>query len=95
MRLRPTEVKAVAALLDSPADDVTDLARTVIQTLDEMRAARDVYVILLHNPGVGIVAFGTFDTRKQAERFMQKEVGAATEGARAGIRKLIKEWGEE
>lgn len=35
--MRPTEVKRVVALLDDEASDVTDLAKAVIKTLDEMR----------------------------------------------------------
>ena len=43
--MRPTEVKRVVALLDDEASDVTDLAKAVIKTLDEMRRDYDQWSI--------------------------------------------------
>lgn len=66
-RIRPTEVKAVAALLNEPADDVNDLAKAVIRKLDEMRATRKQYVIV-HPQGRLLSTYGPYDTVKEAEK---------------------------
>ena len=46
-RLRPSEVKAVAALLNEPADSVEELAKDVIRKINELREGRKEYVVTL------------------------------------------------
>lgn len=65
MRLRPTEVKAVTALLEHEASSVEELAKAVIKTIDEMRESRDHYVVRI-NLGEDF-AVGPFPTRNAAE----------------------------
>lgn len=80
-RLRPTEVRAVAALLNDPADDVETLAEDVIRKLDELRAKRDVWVVLVRYPDSGIPGvFGPYDTENQANRAMGRDIVAYKEG---------------
>src|SRR5690554_3076377 len=46
---RPTEIKAITELLTQNWDNATDLAKTIIQTLDNARAERTSYIIAAGN----------------------------------------------
>lgn len=90
MRTRPTEVRALAALLNEPADDVEDLARRCIEKLAELREKRDEYVVLVMEPGMTTVR-GFFDTPNQAKRALSKGHIVATQpGVRGGIFRVLK-----
>lgn len=72
MRLRPTEVRAVAEVLQSLSGtgaDVDDVAGAVIRKLDEMRATgRDHYAILAQEEGGPILVYGPYGTPRAAEK---------------------------
>lgn len=63
---RPTEVKAITALLEAEHPDVETLAKAVIETLDELRLSRPTYVIRLAWDDETRFAIGPFENRQQA-----------------------------
>lgn len=91
MALRPSEVKAVAAILDEPADDVTDLARRVITTINESRTARKEFVVVLISDGI-VSTWGPYDTVKQAEKAVGRHIIASRPGKKGILTILHRDW---
>lgn len=81
-RIRPTEHKAVVNLLCQPADSVEELAADVITAIDELRAKRTDYVIVVQHAPTFHTVHGPYLTRNAAERDIGKSVVAAQEGVR-------------
>lgn len=90
-RLRPTEVKAIVALLDEPAEDVTELAKNVIRTLDELRQGRKEYVVTLLDGGI-VSTWGPYDTVKIATERVGKFIIASKPGKRGILTILHRDW---
>lgn len=67
MANRKTEVKLVADLLMQEAEDVEELAKRVIDSLDQDRRKRDSYVIRA-SVGSEVWGIGPYPTRGAAER---------------------------
>lgn len=80
-RIRPTEVKAVAQLLDEPAESVETLARQVIEALDDLRAKRREYIVVVNAGGL-LSAYGTYATVKEAQRAVGDPIIASRKGAK-------------
>jgi len=76
-------------LLDEPAEDVISLARAVINKLDELRADRPTYGVLVKTAGVFTV-YGPYDTQNQAKKDVGKNIFAADATARGGVLKIVK-----
>lgn len=75
LQIRPTEIKAVADILMQEHDDVEALAKLVIQTIDELRAKRELYVLTEIHPSLQVAkAIGPYATEAQA----RKDVGLLT-----------------
>lgn len=75
LAIRPTEIKAIANLLEQEHDDVDTLAKLVIQTIDELRAKRETYVLCEIHPSLSVAkAIGPYATEAQA----RKDVGLLT-----------------
>ena len=86
-RLRPTEVKAVAAILDDPADDVTELATRIIRTVDELRENQKKWCVIVLD-GLSSV-YGPYDSVKVAMRDVSENVvNTRTEPVGAVLRVL-------
>ena len=69
LAIRPTEVKAIANLLMQEHEDVDELAKLVIQTLDELRAKRELYVLAEIHPTLQVAkAIGPYATEAQARK---------------------------
>lgn len=64
MTARPTETKRVAALLVEGADTPEALAKTVIDTVDAMRAERDQWIVV-NGEGHTINGYGPYPTVTQ------------------------------
>lgn len=89
MAPRPTEIKAVVALLEDEHPDVEILARLVIQTVDDLRAGRSFYTVVTQYKynldefdGYGYVTWanGIFPTANKARQAVEKgEVHTMTE----------------
>lgn len=90
-RLRPTEVKAVAKILDEPADDVVELAKHIIRTIDELRHDRKEYVVTLISDRI-VSTWGPYDTVKQATERCGKFIIASKPGKKGILTILHRDW---
>ena len=91
MSVRPTEVRKIAAMLSEPADSVDDLARDVVNAINEMWMARTQYVLIVRDPALSdYVVWGMFDTENQAKRAIGKHITAIREGARYALYRVLK-----
>ena len=89
-RIRPTEHKAIVALLDAPAASVEDLATDVILKIDELREARADWYIVKVDPGVAVTLHGPYLTRNAAKKEIERgDLFAASKGATALILQRI------
>lgn len=93
-RLRPSEIKAVAALLDEPAESVEDLAKDVIRTLNEMREGRKEYVVTLLDGGI-VSTWGPYDTIKEATKRCGEFIIASKPGKKGILTILHRDWGAD
>lgn len=82
MRPRKHEVDAIVGLLDEPADDVESLAKAVLTLAWDLLQARDRVGVVLDQPGVAVTLHGPFESRVQANRFLQGFTAAGPERAR-------------
>lgn len=67
-RIRPTEFKAVLALISAPAESEEELATRVIETLDELRSQRTDYVTVVQYHPTAHLVYGPYTTIGYAER---------------------------
>lgn len=75
LQIRSTEIKAVAELLMQEHPDVDSLAKAVIETLDTMRAKRELFILTEIHPTLQVAkAIGPYATENQA----RKDVGLLT-----------------
>lgn len=89
-RIRPSEFKAVVALLDAPAESVEDLATDVILKIDELRALRTDWFVIVVDPGVCVHLHGPYITKRAAEKEIEAgDIFAASAGATALIVQLL------
>lgn len=74
MAPRPTEVKLVAKLMDPEiSEDSMDLAREIIEALDQARQDRDAWVVVARTMKDGpVLTVGPFSTVLQASKAMHK-----------------------
>ena len=63
---RPTEVRAITALLEADHPDVETLAKRVIEELDAVRLTRPTFVIRLAWDDAERFGVGPFENRQQA-----------------------------
>jgi hypothetical protein len=67
---RPTEVKAITALLEAEHPDVEALAKAVIDRLDELRLTRPSYAIRMQWDDNDRFGVGPFENRQQARTYL-------------------------
>lgn len=69
-RPRPTLIRAVANLLQEPAEDAEELAERIIALIDELESEREKYAVVktFGSDPRNLGAIGPFNTRKQAEK---------------------------
>lgn len=82
MRHKPTEIRAIEALLEAEADSVHELAIEILDKLHVLRTERALkqppLVIWVYDPGVCVSLWGPYDTVKQAEKDIGVSVIAAS-----------------
>lgn len=86
MRHRPTERKAVIALLEQEWDDVADLAEALLDELLELKWGRGGWIIVHREDSAtspAYFAYGPYDTRNQAVKDIGKRIIATRANARA------------
>ncbi len=85
MRHRPTERKAVIALLEDEWEDTGDLAEAILDALLDLKWHRGGWIVV-HREDTSTPAYfawGPYDTRNQAEKDIGKRIIATRAGARA------------
>lgn len=92
MRIRPSDVKAVVAMLDQEHDDVTELAKQVIRLITDRITERSELVVL-----VECVAYGPYTTVKEASKRVGDPLMATRPGVRGAIAPLRRdfEWSDD
>jgi hypothetical protein len=77
------------ALLDQPAESVEQLAADVIVAVDELRAKRTDYVLVVRDPGVGLFVYGPYITKNAAIKDIGNHVTAASAGVMGVVVPLL------
>jgi hypothetical protein len=85
-RLKPTEIKAVAELLEAPASDTADLARDILRKVNEMRERESLWVVAVARPRREAQLFGPYLTQAEAKRAVDSGVVLTGFGDAPGIR---------
>ena len=85
MRVLPTEVKAIAKMLNEPADSAEDLARSILLELEQLRSKRRHWVVITRDPTGLTSVWGTYSTVKEAERAIGKDIIASRPGTKGYI----------
>lgn len=87
MAIKKTEIKLVASLLESEAEDTGELATRIIEELDAKRAKDDTqWVIVTQWDGV-LSMYGPYSTQNKADKALTGLV-APSPGMTAAIRQL-------
>lgn len=71
MRVKPTERRAIAAVLEQDHETAEAAAEAVIVALEELRRDNQQHVLVLHH-GSFLTAVGPFSTRLQAQKHASK-----------------------
>lgn len=92
-RLKPTEVRAVAALLDSEADSVEELAERVVRKITEMREGEQAWVVAVtyaspRGRRLGAI-WGPYTSQLAARRAAIRHVSAIGKDSQAGLFRLV------
>lgn len=90
MRLRPTEIKHLTAMLDDPADDVEQLARDILTYVYETWEKRPGWVFVMNDSGI-LSAWGPYDTVKEGMKRVGDPIVASKPGAKGFMMKLHKD----
>lgn len=92
-RVRVAEVRAVLALLEADSDDVEELAREIVRTINRLRAAEPVWVRVVR-VGTGYVLYGPYGAAEAARKDRQS-VGPSLDVTADDIRlfRLVPPWG--
>lgn len=91
MRPTPTMIKAVAKMLNEPAEDVDTLARDVVNLIYTRWAEEGHYVVVVTEPSRLWHAWGPYKTVKEAHKAIGDPIIACREGARGVLLKLHKD----
>lgn len=62
----------MVALLDSPADDIDQLAKDALALAWDAASRRDQYGLVIDQPGVGVSLHGPFESSTAARRFLER-----------------------
>ena len=76
--LKPSHVKAIAALLEEGAETSEELAKSVMRKFDELREDDKTYMIVGQwdsESGSYYLGYGPYATKKQAEKAIEKGKG--------------------
>jgi len=89
---KPTEVRIVAALLEEEAESATDLAKRIIDALDQKRETDDQTWVVVHVWRSIVTCLGPYATRNAAEKAASKQVSPGPEDSRVFARLIRKEY---
>lgn len=92
-RLKPTEVRAVAALLDEEAESAEELAERVVRKLNDMREGERQWVVAMTIAGEAdrrklVAVWGPYTSHLSARRDALKHIPGVGRDCRASIYRL-------
>ena len=88
MAIKKTEIKLVASLLESEAEDTGELATRIIEELDAKRAKDDTqWVIVTQWEGI-VAMYGPYSTQNRANKALDALVSPGPSVMRAVVRQL-------
>ena len=64
-RLRPTEYRAVVAMLEEDSDDVDELAKNIVRMLNRLRATEPQWIRAVKH-GTGVLVYGPYQKPEDA-----------------------------
>ena len=77
MKAKPSEIKKMAALLDTEADSSEEMAKKVWALVEELTAARESYMAVVVHPTAKVaIAVGPYNTVNNLMKDYKKHVGA-------------------
>lgn len=80
MKAKPSEIKKMAALLDTEAESSEDMAKKVWALAEELIAERESYMAVVVHPTVKVaIAVGPYNTRNNLLKDYKKHVSAIDE----------------
>lgn len=88
MAVKKTEVKLIASLLESEAEDTGELATRIIEELDAKRAKDDTQWALVTQWNGVVCMYGPFPTQNKADKALSSLVSPGPEPMTAAIRRL-------
>lgn len=88
-RIKPTEIRLVADLLQQPADDADELSERIIRSLDEKREKDERWGVVYYDPNTkAVINYGPYPTKNTAKKIMEGLVSPGPLPARAVVVKL-------
>ena len=77
MKAKPSEIKKMAALLDTEADSSEEMAKKVWALVEELTAQREAYMAVVVHPTAKVaIAVGPYNTVNNLMKDYKKHVGA-------------------
>jgi len=76
MKAKPSEIKKMAALLDTEAESSEDMAKKVWALVEELTAQREAYMAVVIHPSIGVaIAVGPYNTKNALLKDYSKHMG--------------------
>ena len=76
MKAKPSEIKKMAALLETDADSSEDMAVKVWELVEQITAARTAYMAVVVHPSIKVaIAIGPYNTLNQLHKDYAKHCG--------------------
>ena len=77
MKAKPSEIKKMAALLESEAEDSEDMARKVWDLVEQLTAERGGYMAVVIHPTIQVaIAIGPYNTVNSLRKDYAKHVSS-------------------
>ena len=77
MKAKPSEIKKIAALLESEAESSEEMAKKVWELVEELTAAREAYMAVVVHPSINVaIAIGPYNTRNSLMKDYAKHMSA-------------------
>lgn len=88
MAVKKTEVRLVASLLESEAEDTAELATTIIEALDAKRLADDTQWCIVTQWDDVVSMYGPYPTRNRADKAVKSLVSPGFQPMTYAVRQL-------
>jgi hypothetical protein len=90
MRPRKNEVQHMVELLEAEHEDVEELAFRALDEAWELMRQREVWCMIVDDPGAGTVVWGPYESESQVRRAVGKEIIASSPGAKGTLARLYR-----